>query len=633
MAPRRRGLLKYIILIPIVWFLVVLTFSIRTESPISPHSHNDVHGHIVKRTATEESFIDRLGPARALVNRIRNALQFQLEQHADHDHPVEERLKAREQVDEMKAQVQVIAPEVNHDVKNPNKTGPGEMGSAVRIDKNALSEEDKEKFNIGWKNNAFNQYASDMISVRRSLADVRDAECKVVKFHPNLPDTSVIIIFHNEARSVLLRTIWSVLDRSPRHLLKEVIVVDDFSDKGDTYKTLEEDIKPMKIVRVLRTKKREGLIRARLVGAYDANGTVLVFLDSHCECAEGWLEPLLDPIARNPKVSTIPIIEIIDDSTFEFRSTAIRNIQVGGFDWNLIYNWHNTPEREMKRRRNRTDPIRSPTMAGGLFAINRAWFEELGMYDPGMDIWGGENLELSFKLWQCGGELVCAPCSHVGHVFRKRSPYSWPTAVNVIKKNTVRLAEVWLDDYKKYFYERINFDLGDYGDVSDRIKIRERLQCKPFKWFLDNIFPEQYIPGESLYYGEIRNQGKIKVCIDSQSSSDDAGKAVIGFPCHGQGGNQFFLLTKMFEIRKEDKCFDFGSGKLHEEGAIRSMGCHSMKGNQMWSYENKMLRHSSGNCIELSSTSDRDIYMAPCNASNTHQQWYWKKRELNSTST
>ncbi|CAF3895517.1 unnamed protein product, partial [Adineta steineri] len=98
-------------------------------------------------------------------------------------------------------------------------------------------------------------------------------------------------------------------------------------------------------------------------------------------------------------------------------------------------------------------------MAGGLFAIDRDWFDQLGMYDPGMDIWGGENLELSFKVWQCGGELLCAPCSHVGHIFRKRSPYQWPSNVNVVKKNTVRLAEVWLDDYKKYYYERISNNL------------------------------------------------------------------------------------------------------------------------------------------------------------------------------
>ncbi|KAM3962648.1 polypeptide N-acetylgalactosaminyltransferase 9 isoform 2-T2 [Aphomia sociella] len=494
---------------------------------------------------------------------------------------------------------------------------PGELGKPVVLPKN-ISEDTKQAVSEGWKKNAFNQYVSDLISIRRKLPDPRDEWCKQPgRYLEDLPQTSVVICFHNEAWSVLLRTVHSVLDRSPPHLIKEIVLVDDFSDMPHLMQQLDDYMSSLPKVRIVRAPRREGLIRARLLGARYVTAPVLTYLDSHCECTEGWLEPLLDRIARNKTTVVCPVIDVIDDNTLEYHYRDSSSVNVGGFDWNLQFNWHPVPARERSRHHHTAEPVWSPTMAGGLFAIDKEFFERLGTYDSGFDIWGGENLELSFKTWMCGGTLEIVPCSHVGHIFRKRSPYKWRTGVNVLKKNSVRLAEVWLDDYAKYYYQRVGNDKGDYGDITGRKMLREKLGCKSFEWYLKNIYPELFIPGESVAHGEIRNVAFQKLCLDSPTRKSDHHKPVGLYPCHRQGGNQYWMYSKNGEIRRDETCLDYSG---HD---VVLYPCHGAKGNQLWLYDpnTKLLKHgSSEKCMAISRNKDK-IVMETCNDAESRQMW------------
>nr|XP_033785503.1 polypeptide N-acetylgalactosaminyltransferase 4-like isoform X2 [Geotrypetes seraphini] len=329
----------------------------------------------------------------------------------------------------------------------PDPNLPGEWGKAAHLQ---LTEEEKKQMEDSIEKYAINIYLSDRISLHRHIKDNRMPECRTKTFnYRKLPTTSVVIAFYNEAWSTLLRTIYSVLETTSSVLLKEIILVDDYSDRVYLKNELEIYISDLERVRLIRTNKREGLVRARLIGATFATGEVLTFLDCHCECVSGWLEPLLERIVENKMIIISPVIDTIDWNSFEYYMQT-EEPMIGGFDWMLTFQWHYAPENERKRRKSRIDSIRSPTMAGGLFAVNKIYFEYLGTYDMGMEVWGGENLELSFRVWQCGGSLEIHPCSHVGHVFPKKAPYDRPNFL----QNSLRAAEVWMDEYKEYFYNR-----------------------------------------------------------------------------------------------------------------------------------------------------------------------------------
>ncbi|XP_068199562.1 polypeptide N-acetylgalactosaminyltransferase 11 [Antennarius striatus] len=501
-----------------------------------------------------------------------------------------------------------------------------------------FNEADQELRDSGYHRHAFNVLISTRLGYHRELPDTRDPQCRDQTYPEVLPAASVVICFFNEAFSALLRTVHSVLDRTPAHLLHEVLLVDDHSDldelQGDLDRYVRAELPPK--VRLVRNPRREGLIRGRMIGASHATGEVLVFLDSHCEVNRAWLQPLLAPIHRDRRTVVCPVIDIISADTLSYSPSPVVR---GGFNWGLHFKWDPVPPSELNGPQRMTGPIRSPTMAGGLFAMNRKYFNELGQYDAGMDIWGGENLEISFRIWMCGGELLIIPCSRVGHIFRKRRPYGSPGGQDTMAHNSLRLAHVWMDEYKEqYLSLRPELRNRGYGDISERVALRKQLQCRSFRWYLDTVYPEMQtgangnkppppFVNKSLRRPKVLQRGRLRNlatgrCLVAQGRASQKGGVIVLRPCDPRDPEQDWAYDEEGQLVLAGLlCLDVSEVRTFDPP--RLMKCHGSGGSQQWSLgKSRLYQVSVGQCLSASQPIGPKgfVSMAICDASQA-QQW------------
>uniref|UniRef100_A0A3Q4BWV7 Polypeptide N-acetylgalactosaminyltransferase n=1 Tax=Mola mola TaxID=94237 RepID=A0A3Q4BWV7_MOLML len=516
-----------------------------------------------------------------------------------------------------KGSYKVLLPGANKETHSTAPATHGEMGKAVQLQLEG-TERDTELPAV--QKYGFNEVVSERISLHRRLPEARHPECLGEPYSESLPPASVIICFHNEAWSTLLRTVHSVLDTAPKQHLREVLLVDDLSQHGHLKSVLSEYVSHLSGVRLIRSTRRLGVGGCRSLGAARAEGEVLA------------THPLVDcrlnvfPPFRTRVVS--PIIDVIDWQTFQYNATQwpVRGL----FDWRLDFHWESNPHvtKSVRGQECDADSVydRSPALGGEVLAIDRHFFQSVGAYDPGLLLWGEEQIELSIRVWSCGGSMEVIPCSRVAHLNQHHQPFHYSDQ-ELHQKDKIRIADTWMDAYRKIFYRRDT--LSESPNITERLRLKRSLGCRNFHWYLTAVYPQLYVPQDRpALSGELYNVGTGS-CADYPRRQGLQGGDVNIAPCsYTQWQRQFLLSLQHCDLNSDSElrwgpmgalCFDArGERVVLSPCPTRQPTPSSLQ----WKFLSGQLVHlQSQLCLEAVK---EELSLRPC-THHPRQQWHFEQ--------
>jgi polypeptide N-acetylgalactosaminyltransferase len=112
----------------------------------------------------------------------------------------------------------------------------------------------------------------------------------------------------------------------------------------------------------------------------------------------------------------------------------------------------------------------------------------------------------------------------------------------VLDRNDARVAAVWMDDYKDLFFGFRHLKNTDIGDVSARVAVRSRLQCKSFQWFLDTVCRDIYVPVAGALVGNLASPDGSH-CLSNQ---DHATGAAAVRACTSRAPSQSWVVANNY---------------------------------------------------------------------------------------
>jgi len=378
--------------------------------------------------------------------------------------------------------------------------------------------------------------------------DTRSPKCKNTLYDIfSLPKTSVIIFVNNETFPMFMGTIFTLAHRTPWEILHEIVIICDVTvPKLSSY--ILKEIFPRTNITVYHALWSMGTTTARVVGAKRASGDVIVFLDMNTRVNHGWLEPILSEIKLNRNTIVQPSIDVMNSKTLKYQ--RYNDEMKGVISWNLEFKY----ARVLKDRRNplnETESLSTSAISGEVFAVNRMYFFEIGGLDTSMRSGGGENIELSIRVWLCGGNMKILPCSRVTQYIWKETSVKGNNSNRL--SNNQRIAETWLGNHRRYFYfandGRVIPSTESYAN-SEMKRIKSKLQCKDFNWFIRYVSPLLSVPltlNSKLYYGKLQNLKSLQcVGIDESEKLNSDRIRLHMKPC----------------LSEESKYFVFGQNRL-----------------------------------------------------------------------